>query len=150
MKATRAQIDDFLSQPSIAFAGYSVNSKKFGHVVYTTLKEKGYPLYPVNPAGGVTPDGEVIYAGLHDLPDDVKALYIITRPENTSTLVQEALEKGFTHLWVQQMSAGADVKNLLQDHPGAVVGQCILMHTQPTGIHKFHHWLAGLFGQLPK
>ncbi len=70
MKTKKAQVDSFLAQPHIAVAGYSGNPKKFGNIVFSTLKEKGYNLYPVNPSGGKTPDGETIYENLETLPDD--------------------------------------------------------------------------------
>ena len=31
----------------------------------------------------------------------------------------------------------------------AVMGECILMHAQPTGIHRVHRALEGLLGRLP-
>lgn len=149
MKTKKAQVDSFLAQPHIAVAGYSGNPKKFGNIVFSTLKEKGYNVYPVNPSGGKTPDGETIYENLETLPDEVKALYVVTKPDVSETLVEQALEKGFTHFWIQQMSENKTVIQLLQDHTEKVTGQCILMHTQPTGIHRFHWWLAKIFGKLP-
>ena len=149
MKATKAQIDEFLVQPHIALAGYSMKKNKFGTTVYNTLKEKGLNLYPVNPAGGQTPEGEPVYENLSALPNQVKALYIVTKPEVTQELVSEAIEKGFTHIWVQQMSDNKMVKEQLKELPNSVTGQCILMHANPAGFHKFHWWLVKFFGKLP-
>lgn len=149
MKAKKEQIDNFLAQPHIAVAGYSTNPKKFGAMVFTNLKEQGYNVYPVNPAGGTTSDGHTVYESIDTLPADVKALYVVTKPAVSSTLVQSALDKGFTHFWIQQMSDNAEVLDLLKDVPDKVTKECIFMHTNPTGIHKFHWWLAKVFGRLP-
>ncbi|MFP4289609.1 MAG: CoA-binding protein [Bacteroidales bacterium] len=149
MKAKKAQVDSFLAQPHIAVAGYSQNPKKFGSMVFETLREKGYNVYPVNPSGGKTPDGQVIYENLNALPAQVKAIYVVTKPIVSQSLVEQAIQKGFTHFWVQQMSENKAVNDLLQDIPEKVTGQCILMHTQPTGIHRFHWWLSKIFGTLP-
>jgi uncharacterized protein len=150
MKTKKAQIDNFLAQKQIAVAGYSRNPKKFGSMVYKALKEHGYQLYPVNPAGGNTPEGDPIYETLDALPADVKALYLVTKPEVTATLVDQALEKSFSHIWIQQMSDNEQIKEKLKDFPEKVTGQCMFMHLSPTGIHKFHWWLAKVFGTLPK
>ena len=150
MKNSRAAIDGFLAQPHFALAGYSHNPKKFGHVLYKTLKEKGYTIYPVNPNGGTTPEGETIYKDVTSLPDHVQALLIATRPEVTVSVVSEALNKGVSQLWVQQMSGNQETWDMLH-HAGvpAVYNRCILMHANPSGIHKFHRWMAGMFGRIP-
>jgi len=42
-------VESFLSHKELAFCGASRNPKKFGRVVYDTLKERGFKLYPVHP-----------------------------------------------------------------------------------------------------
>lgn len=150
MKSSKAQIDSFLSQPHIAVAGYSRDKKKFGNQVYETLKQKGLRVYPVNPAGGINDAGEKIYTDVRALPSEVKALYVVTKPTVSEPVIREAQEAGFTHFWVQQMSENAEVLALLGNAPHAVTKQCILLHANPAGFHKFHRWLAGLFGMLPR
>lgn len=149
MKTTKAQIEDFLSQPHIALVGYSRNSKKFGGMLFKSLREKGYNLYPVNPAGDKTPDGDIIYESLGKLPDYVKAVIVVTKPDASEVVVKEAIDKNFTHIWVQQMSENKQVMELLSDFPHKVTGQCVMMHAAPHGIHKFHWWLVKLIGKLP-
>ena len=148
---SKASVDNFLGQEHIALAGYSRDTKKFGHVVYKTLKEKAYKLYPVNPAGGEAPGGETIYTAIDALPSDVKALLVLTKPEVTACLVEKAIARGFEHIWVQQMSGDKKLyESLANQDVNAVCGSCILLHAQPTGIHKFHRWMLGLVGKLPK
>ncbi len=148
---SKASVDDFLGQEHIALAGYSRDTKKFGHVVYKTLKEKGYTLYPVNPSGGTASGGETIYTDVESLPPEVKALLVVTKPGITKGVVEKALSNGFEHIWIQQMSGDKQLyEALAQKEINAVCGSCILLHAQPTGIHKFHRWLVGLVGRLPK
>jgi uncharacterized protein len=149
MKATKAHIEEFLAQPHIAVAGYSRNPNKFGGMVYKTLREKGYDLYPVNPEGGETSDGRTVLRTIDELPDKVKALYIVTRPDITERLVAEAIEEGITHIWIQQMSDNAKIKEMISKIPVPITGECILMHTNPKGFHKFHWWLVKMIGRLP-
>lgn len=149
--ATRQNIDSFLAQQHIAVAGYSRNPKKFGTILYDTLKEKGYQVYAVNPAGGTTPGGQPVFPDMSALPAQVKALVVVTKPEASVAVVDQALEKGIDNIWVQQMSDNQQVKDRLAGaQVNHVTGRCILMHASPTGIHKFHRWIAGVFGRLPK
>lgn len=147
----KQKIDFFLSQRYIAVVGYSRDAKKFGAQVYDLLRTKGYQVFAVNPAGGETLGKEPIFSCIADLPDEVKALWIGTKPEVTNQLIGEARDKGINHLWVQQM-AGNEETHAKLDNSGMnyISKRCIFMYANPTGFHKFHRWLAGLFGQLPK
>ena len=44
-------ITRLLDQPdtTIAIVGATDNPSKYGHVIYRDLKQKGFPVYPVNP-----------------------------------------------------------------------------------------------------
>lgn len=147
----KEKVDAFLSQQHIAVAGYSHDPKKFGAQVYDMLKTKGYQAYAVNPSGGKTPSGEPVYSSMAELPDLVKAALIATKPEITNQVIGDAAEKGLTHIWVQQMSENQEtIKILEQRKINSVIKRCIFMHANPNGFHKFHRWLVGLVGRLPK
>lgn len=147
----KVQVDSFLAQKHIAMIGYSHDPQKFGNQAFDMLKTKGYQVYPVNPSGGVTPSGEQIFSSVTALPGWVKAALIAVKPDITNVVIKEAFEKKLTHIWVQQMSENEETIELLkQSQIIFVVRRCILMHANPSGFHKFHRWLAGLFGRLPK
>lgn len=149
--ASKESIDAFLAQQHIAVAGYSRNPKKFGTILFNTLKEKGYEMYAVNPSGGTTADGQPVYQDIAALPPHVKALVVVTRPEVTVGVLDQALQKGIDNIWIQQMSDNKEVLGRLNQSPvNHVSGSCILLHAQPTGFHKFHRWIAGVFGRLPQ
>ena len=46
---SKATVDDFLAQPTLAVVGVSRDAKAFANGAYKELKEKGYRLLPVNP-----------------------------------------------------------------------------------------------------
>lgn len=146
----KERIDGFLNQKHIALAGYSRNPKKFGHDVYKTLKEKGYSIHPVNPAGGTAPGGETIHQSLETLPPEVGALLIMTKPEVAPQVAEQALARGINRLWIQQMSGSKALEKVFDGKPvDLVYNRCILLHANPKGIHKFHRMILGLFGRLP-
>jgi len=147
----KEKVDAFLSQQHIAVAGYSRDPKKFGAQVFDMLKTKGYQVYSVNPSGGTTPGGEPVYSSLSELPEHVTAALIVTKPEISNKLIRQAADEGLTHVWVQQMSDNHKTMEILEGSQlNFVAKRCIFMHANPTGFHKFHRWLVGLFGRLPK
>lgn len=147
----KEKIDVFLSQQHIAVVGFSRDAKKFGTQVFEMLKTRGYNVYPVNPAGGQTPDGGIVYPALGELPGEVKAAVILTKPAITNQVIKEAVKKGLSLLWVQQMSDNKETLPLLeQSGLTYITKRCIFMYANPGGFHKFHRWLVGLFGRLPK
>ncbi len=151
MKPSQKQIDKFLAQKKIALAGYSRSHKKFGNLAYRTLSQNGYDVIPINPNGGVVSGSEKnICANVKQLPDDVNAILIIVHKEKSAKIVEEAKSKGIENIWVQQMCENQELKTMAKDDVKMILGQCILLHVNPKGIHKFHRNMAGLFGLLPK
>lgn len=149
--ASKENIDAFLAQQHVAVAGYSRNPKKFGTILFNTLRQKGYQMYAVNPAGGTTAEGQPVYPDVAALPAHVRALVVVTKPEVSEGVLDQALQQGIDNVWIQQMSENKQVlERLGQSTINHVSGCCILMHASPTGFHKFHRWIAGVFGRLPR
>jgi uncharacterized protein len=148
---TKADIQSFLQPRRFAIAGVSRNPKKFGRMVYDELRKGGYTLFPVNPNMQEI-DGEKCYTGIGDLPADVKHLFIATAKKDTDGVLREAIQKGFTHVWVQQMSeTPATLQIAAESKVHLISKKCIFMFADPVkGIHKFHKCLMGWFGRLPK
>jgi predicted CoA-binding protein len=143
----RVIIDEFITSKKIAIAGVSRNPKKFGHLLYCTLKDKGYEVYPVNPNADSI-DGCLCYQKIADLPDDVKNLLVTTARKDTDIVVKEAIDKGFKNIWLQSGCETSDsIRIANENHVNLVFGCCILMYAQPTGFHKFHQVLSRWFGK---
>lgn len=143
-------IESFLENRKMAIAGMSRSGKKFGNIIYKTLTEKGYELLPVHPKahefGGVR-----AFPHINDLPVDVENLLLVVPPVQTETIVKQLPGSQIKRVWMQQGAESESAIAFCEEHNIPVVhGTCVLMHSEPTGIHKFHHWLMGLFGKLPK
>lgn len=151
MKATRASIESFLANRKIAVAGVSQNPKKFGHVVFKTLTDKGFEIFPINPSTDIIASTPC-FRNVSALPVNVHNLLVLTSKKNTLEVVSEAIRKGIDHIWIQQGSETREAVELITAHKiNLISGECILMHTDPVkGIHKFHRTIMKLFGLLPK
>ena len=85
-------IQAFLAPKEMAVCGVSRDKKKFGRVVYDTLKERGFKLYGVNP-NMTDIDGNPCYQDVSQLPEHVKYLYVVTQGKQTEEVVKKAIDK---------------------------------------------------------
>ena len=147
---SKKQIDQFLAIKPIAIAGVSRNPKKFGRVAFEELTRKGLELIPINPNLDEI-NGTKCYQSVAALPDEVKALIILTKKDQTAAVVQEALAKGISNIWIQQHTETPEALALLKGKDiNVITKQCILMHHKPDSFHKFLRNLKRFFGGMPK
>lgn len=151
MKSSRKAIESFLSTKKIAIAGVSRNSKKFGYTIFKELSLKGFDLYPINPNASSL-GGTPCFQSISALPSDVRNLLIVTPKDQTAGLIREALSKGISGIWIQQMSETPEaIKFAEENNVNLISKQCILMWAEPVkSFHKFHRNVKKLFGMLPK
>jgi len=148
---SRATIDDFLAQKTLALAGVSRSGKGFGNAVRKELTANGYTVLLVHPEAD-TIDGHACARSLREVASRVGGVVLVTPPEATSRLVREAAAAGIRRVWMQQGAECADAVRFCQEHAVAAVHhQCILMFNEPGAWpHRFHRRLRALFGRLPK
>jgi predicted CoA-binding protein len=149
--ATLSSIESFLAPKQLAVIGVSRNPKKFGRVVFESLKEKGFSVYPVNPHTDNL-NGEPCYKDINSLPDEVDRVYIVTPPEKTAESVRGVLNKGIKNIWIQQNSESSEALEMIRDTDVNLIhNQCILMYANPVkGAHRLHRFFNKLFGKYPK
>jgi uncharacterized protein len=148
--ASLKQIEDFIASQPLAMVGVSKNPKKFGQVAFKELKERGLNILPVNPSATEIL-GTKVFPSVESLPSDVKGVIIMTKKDQTSQVVKAAKQKGIKNIWIQQHSESGDaLKELKGTDINFITGQCILMHFNATGVHKFHRGLNKFFRVFPK
>jgi predicted CoA-binding protein len=147
---TRKQIDQFLASGPIAMAGVSRNPKKFGRMAFDDLSRKGLKIIPINP-NIENIDGVTCYPDVNHLPKGVQSIIIITPKNQTLQVVQDAVALGIRNIWIQQSSDTPETLAFLKGKEvNLITKQCILMHHEPDGFHKFHRNLKRLFGAMPR
>jgi len=144
-------IQSFLEPKEMAICGVSRNTKKFGRVVYDSLKEKGFTLYPVNPNTSEI-NGDTCFRDVSELPDHVQYMLIVTPKKQTKEVIEKAIGRGIKNIWIQQMSETPDAVELAKtNNINLIYKQCIFKFAEPvTGVHKFHKFINKLFGTYPK
>ena len=141
----RDNIDAFIKHKGIAVVG--VSDRKFGGVIYKTLKKRGYRVIPVNPSKDIF-DSDRCYKSLSEIPTDIKTAVIAVSPDSAERVFEDAKNSSVKHLWFQQ---GKDFSGIAQkaraQNFNTVIGRCILMYTEPVGgIHGLHRFFSRLVG----
>ena len=100
MSGTEQSIREFLASSRFAVVGASNHPAKFGGKVLAAYLRHGRVAHPVNPN-----EQEVLgrrsYASLRDLPEPVEAVSIVTPPEVTERIVEDAAAAGVRRVWMQ-------------------------------------------------
>lgn len=93
-------INRFLAGTPHAVVGASRDRDKYGNKVLRTYLQNDRPVYAVNPNAQQV-EGLPAYADLSSLPEAVHGISVITLPAVTETIVQQAIELGIQHIWMQ-------------------------------------------------
>lgn len=138
-------IKAFIKHKGIAVVG--VSDKKFGGVIYKTLKKRGYRVVPVNPFKEIF-DSDRCYKSLKDIPEDIKTAVIAVSPASAEKILEDAKNSSIQHLWFQQ---GKDFSSIAEKaealNISTLKGKCILMYKDPVGgIHGIHRFFSKLVG----
>lgn len=125
---TQEQIDSFFRSQAFGVVGASTDRSKYGNRVLRCYQQNGLKAVPVNPREqeieGVACVSEVSY-----LPDEVKSISVITPPRVTEQVVEDAIKKGITGIWMQPgAESAAAVKRCLETGINVIAdGSCILV-----------------------
>jgi uncharacterized protein len=129
------KIKQFLAAPYFAVAGASSNRHKYGNKVLRCYLQNNRRAVPINPREGEV-EGLISYPSLQQLPDPVESVSIITPPAVTEKVVEDAIQAGVKHLWMQP---GAESRTAIERAEAAGLnliygGACVLV---VLGYHEF-------------
>jgi len=144
---SKTVIEEFLTQPHLAFVGASRDSKQFANAVYRHLRDGGRILYPVHPVAAEI-EGDTAFPRIATVPDPVDGVIVMVRPDAAEQVVREAIERGVPRVWLHRgVGTGAVSERaveLCRDAGVAVVdGACPLMFATPVGgVHRLHRLIS--------
>lgn len=84
----------------IAVVGASNNKEKYGYKIYKDLKEAGYKVYPVSLREEEI-QGDRAYQNLKSLPERPDVVDVVTPPQATEKVVDEAADQNVGIIWMQ-------------------------------------------------
>ena len=100
MKAIDEKIAEFLAAPAFGVAGASKNRDKYGNKVLRCYQLNGRTVVPVNPVEAEI-EGVACVKSVSELPTEVQSLSIITPPQITDQVVEQAITRGIRNIWMQ-------------------------------------------------
>ncbi len=150
-KNSLSEIHAFLEPGKLVIAGASRDPKKFGGMVFSELKKRGFELYPVHPEAREI-QGVRCYRTFGELPPGLEKLYVVTPASETTRVVEAAASAGLHRLWIQQKSETPEALELASNRGMEVIsGRCVMMFNEPVGsVHRIHRWFSKLFKSYPE
>lgn len=106
----RTKINAFLAGGPHAVVGASRDRTKIGNRVLQAYLQAGRPVFPVNPLAGEI-EGLTAYPDLAALPAAIHGLSVVTPPQISEAVVEQAGKLGVKHIWFQP---GAESEHALQ------------------------------------
>jgi uncharacterized protein len=125
---SQENIQSFLSSRRVAVVGASQDRSKYGNKVLRAYLQNDYEAVPVNPTAKEV-EGLAAFPDLASVPGTLDAVSIITPPPITEKVVQNAIDLGIKHIWMQP---GAESQRAIKaaEAAGANViasGPCVLV-----------------------
>lgn len=122
------RIEKFLEAAAFGVAGASTDRNKYGNKVLRCYLQNDRKVVPVNPKADEI-EGIRCVDSVKSLPEEVKSLSIVTPPQITEKVVEEAVEKGMENVWMQPGSQSDEAVRLCRDNEINVIadGSCILV-----------------------
>jgi uncharacterized protein len=96
----RDVVDRLLALPTWAVVGLSTDRSRAAYGVAAFLQARGKRVVPVHPRAE-TVHGQTGYPTLADIPFDVDVVDLFVRSELAGPVVDQAVEKGATGVWLQ-------------------------------------------------
>ena len=100
MSSIDDKIETFLAAPSFGVVGASSKREKYGNKVLRCYLQDGRTAIPVNPVEKEI-EGQACVASVSDLPEETVSISVITPPQITERVVEQAIAKGIENIWMQ-------------------------------------------------
>ncbi len=94
------RIDEFFAGSPHAVVGASRDRAKYGNKVLRAYLQNNREVYPVNP-NSKDVEGLETFPDLASLPQAVHGISVITKPDVTERIVEQAAELGIKNIWMQ-------------------------------------------------
>jgi len=122
------QIEQFFTSPVFGVVGASTNRDKYGNKVLRCYQQNDLSVIPVHPKEEQV-EGVNCVASVADLPADVQSISIITPPQITEKVVEQAAAHGIENIWMQVGSESPVAVQYCEEQGLNVIadGSCVLV-----------------------
>lgn len=148
-------VADFLSGRRIAVAGVSRGGGQPANAIFKRLRETGHETIPINPNAKEI-DGVRCYPDLASVPGAIDGLMIVTRPDVSIDLVQQAQKRGVRRIWFHRSVGDGSVSDdavqqARRNGVNPIVGGCPMMFCGNVDLgHRCMRWWFQRTGKVPR
>ncbi|RJP67090.1 MAG: CoA-binding protein [Ignavibacteriales bacterium] len=152
---SKTQVENFFSNKKMVMIGMSRNPKDYTRNLSRDLTVRGYEIYPVNPNASEI-EGKKCYSNVASVDAVVNAALIFTKGETLSANLDEAVNKGIKHIWLNfdkplTPVLKGKVEKYGEQGINIIHGFCPYMFIEnPQFFHKLHRFFVKRFGAFPK
>ena len=134
MTDLKRKIESFLSAGPYAVVGASRDRRKYGNKVLRCYLQHGLEVFPVNP-NATEVEGVAAVPNLRRLTTAVRAISVITPPEVTERVIENAPAAGAELVWMQPGAESAAAVARAEALGLTVIsgGPCLLCPSGPCG-----------------
>lgn len=138
----KEQIEQFMKLRSYVLFGASAKKKKFGNMILTAMKKKGYTVYPIHPTANII-DNSTAYNSLVHLPQKPDGAIIVLPPHNAERAANEVIAAGIQNIWFQRGSeSDKAIRYAVLNGENVICGECVWMFLKNAGFpHNVHRWV---------
>ena len=121
-------IEKFLNANTFAVAGASQDRSKYGNKVYRAIIASGRTAYPLNPTATEV-EGHPAFSRIAELPVVPESLSVVTPPQVTRQVIQQAIAAGIKNVWMQPGAEDDEASQAARQAGLNVIddGSCILV-----------------------
>ncbi len=83
-----------------AVVGASINTKKYGNIVFKKMLKAGIKAIPINPKGGQIL-GKKVFSSIIEYKDSIDVVVMVIPPQITLEVLKEVKDKGISKIWFQ-------------------------------------------------
>ncbi|MDX2480466.1 MAG: CoA-binding protein [Desulfuromusa sp.] len=122
------KIKQFLVSPVFGVVGASTNRDKYGNKVLRCFQQNERTVLPVHPKEKQIEAVDCV-ASVADLPADVQSISVITPPQVTEKVVEQAAAKGIKNVWMQPGAESPAAVQYCEEQGLNVIadGSCVLV-----------------------
>lgn len=148
------KVQDFLAQKRIAMCGLSRTKDSGAGAIYLKLRKNGYQVFPVHPQAEAF-YGDACYPTLGAIPGGVDAVFIMTSPDVTEQIVEDAIQAGIKRVWMHNntlmgsSASQAAVERCQQAGIDPIAVGCPMMYLEPDIFHSCMRWFLRTTKRMP-
>ncbi|MEN8153796.1 MAG: CoA-binding protein [Acidobacteriota bacterium] len=114
---------------TIALIGASSRKEKYGYKILRDLINKGYTVYPVNPASKEI-EGIKVFSSIEELHDDVDLFVFVVPAQAGLDITKKLINRGLKKFWYQPGAESEEIIGFLKNKKVRFSTiNCIMMNT---------------------